>query len=85
MHVDVTLHSDADAGPNPLITVRGHTLTVDEAHALVLGVTGLLYGLSTSAAQSLDREPHYFLASLAATYLVGRELRHVRTQPTDAE
>lgn len=75
MHVNVTLHDDPDTGSSPLITIRGRTLTVDEAHALVLGCTGVLFGLSTSATQSLDREPHYFLGALITTYLIGRALR----------
>lgn len=75
MHLDVTIHADPDTGSSPLLTVRGRTLTVDEAHALVLGCVGLLYGLSTSASQSLDREPHYFLGTLITSYLLGQSLR----------
>lgn len=79
MHIDMRLHADnladPDAGNDPIITFKGHTLTIDEAHSLVLGTVGVLYGLSKSATQSLDREPHYFFGAFLTAYLIGRELR----------
>ena len=63
--------------PGVLLSYRGHTLTVLEGHALVFGLVGLLFGLSTEARNAIDTEAQYFLGSLIGSYLLGRWLSRV--------
>lgn len=57
-----------------LINFRGHSLSVDEGHALLFGVFGALLGANEEVSRVVAKEPHYFLAGLALSYLFGRRL-----------
>lgn len=57
--------------PGVFITIRGHTLTVLEGHALIYGSVGFLVALSQELRDALRHEFHYVLASFIVTYLIG--------------
>lgn len=54
-----------------LISVRGHTLTVSEGHALIFGSIGLFVGAPGEISTSIREEPHYALGAFILSYLVG--------------
>lgn len=63
------------AGDDPLVSLFGYHLSVNEAHAVGLGLVGLLVGERGMVVSTILREPHYFLGAFLAAYLVGRHYR----------
>lgn len=66
------MHSDT---PGVLVSLRGHTFTVDEGHAAVCGLIGLILGASESVSRAILEEFPYFLVSLLLSFAAGRWLR----------
>ena len=66
------MHNDK---PGALISLRGHSLMVDEWHAAVCGTLGLIIGASESTSRAIIEEFPYFLASLLVSYAIGRYFR----------
>lgn len=61
--------------PGALISYKGHTLSADEFHAFLFGLLGFVVTLSDEVSRTIAKEPHYFLAGLALSFIVGKRLR----------
>ena len=66
------MHNDT---PGALISYKGHSLSVDEGHALLYGFLGGLVAVSKEVTRTLAKEPHYFLAGLVISVALARRLR----------
>lgn len=58
-----------------LIDLFGHTLTVDEFHAAVIGTVGIVFGERGKALQTILDEFWYFLGSFVVCYIIGLKYR----------
>lgn len=62
-----------DDKPGVLISLRGHTLLVDEFHSAVIGAAiGLVAGDNSSLSQTLRNEPWYALGLFAIAYTLAK-------------
>lgn len=66
-------------GEKGLITIRGHTLTVLEGHAIAYGAVGIFAALHPEMSEAIEREFPYILGSFLITFLVGRLLKERST------
>lgn len=65
------------AGDRTLFRIPGldHPISINEIHAVALGLIALPIGERGFALQTIVREPHYFVAAFALAYAIGRRLR----------
>lgn len=57
--------------PGALISYKGHTLSVDEGHALLYGLLGGFVATSDEVTRTIAKEPHYTLSAFIITFLLG--------------
>lgn len=65
-------------GDKELLNLHGHSITINEFHAAVLGLVGLVIGERGLALGTIAREPHYFIGAFVASYAIGRAFERRR-------
>jgi hypothetical protein len=70
-----TIDERLRAGDKALLHIRGHPITVNEAHAALIGGTlAFFYGERGIAARTVTHEPWYALGMAVIGYALGRAI-----------